>query len=432
MQTIRQKILFGLLLLVHTVCSQQSAIDNFIPIVKASCVGGTMTIRVDTPEPFEGIIHGPNRTEPGCSVQGRGGLKTYLKIDLTKQGQTGDCGVKYNELAEERRIAIAVRAHPTIELLQDKLYVVTCGRAGFQNSRNEVSVVQLKVTPPSDSEIKVTTVLEGSRYNLRAEVMDHDPKFGIQMRRCFAFDDDDTSLSLVDERGCVIEKLISEFTYDQEKGTADATIFSMFRMPHSNRTYFQCDVAICSGACPKPDCSKNVAKAGGPLSSLTEGGQSTTTTTGSDPFERPEDDAVTTSTSVFVAQPGSEDAAQVYYCSAGLGADANEWLLWLCIAFGVLFAIMFLINIFLCSAMTCSCTRSEIIEKEPSIYDDYSIYDSQYGYANGKIYGSESDEYGSDGYDIEAHDDGRMPQSEAGYSSKYSQHGNSTLGRSRH
>ena len=40
--------------------------------------------------------------------------------------------------------------------------------------------------------------------------------------------------------------------------------------------------------------------------------------------------------------------------------------------------------------------RSEIIEKEPSIYDDYSIYDSHYGYTNGgKAYGSESD-YGSD------------------------------------
>ena len=47
--------------------------------------------------------------------------------------------------------------------------------------------------------------------------------------------------------------------------------------------------------------------------------------------------------------------------------------------FSVLFAVMLLINIFLCSAMTCSCTRSEIIEKEPSVYDDYSIYDSQYG-----------------------------------------------------
>lgn len=42
-------------------------------------------------------------------------------------------------------MAIGVRAHNTIELLEDRLYVVTCGKAGFQNSRNEVSVVQLQV-----------------------------------------------------------------------------------------------------------------------------------------------------------------------------------------------------------------------------------------------------------------------------------------------
>jgi hypothetical protein len=71
-------------------------------------------------------------------------------------------------------VAIAVRAHPTIELLEDRLYVVSCGRAGFQNSRNEVSVVMLKVSLPSNQERKVTTVLEGSKYNLRAEVLDHD------------------------------------------------------------------------------------------------------------------------------------------------------------------------------------------------------------------------------------------------------------------
>ena len=51
----------------------------------------------------------------------------------------------------------------------------------------------------------------------------------------------------------------------------------------------------------------------------------------------------------------------------------------LTIAFGVLFGVMLLINVFLCSAMTCSCTKTEVIEKEPSIYDDYSVYDSQYG-----------------------------------------------------
>ncbi len=38
----------------------------------------------------------------------------------------------FQQRTEERKIAIAVRAHPTIELLEDRLYVVTCGRAGFQ------------------------------------------------------------------------------------------------------------------------------------------------------------------------------------------------------------------------------------------------------------------------------------------------------------
>jgi hypothetical protein len=90
--------------------------------------------------------------------------------------------------------------------------------------------------------------------------------------------------------------------------------------------------------------------------------------------------------------------------------------------------------------MTCSCTKSEIIEKEPSIYDDYSIYESQYGYANGKVYGSESDygsEYGSGhGKNGELQHEnggvgGRTEPSEIGtyQSQNYQQ---STLGRTRH
>jgi len=75
-----------------------------------------------------------------------------------------------------------------------------------------------------------------------------------------------------------------------------------------------------------------------------------------------------------------------------------------------------------------------------SIYDDYSIYESQYGYANGKVYGSESDygsEYGSgQGKNGELqHENGgvgaRGEQSDIGtyQSQNYQQ---STLGRNRH
>lgn len=406
--------------------------DSFQPSVKASCVGSKMTIRVDTKEPFEGIIHGPNRTDERCSVLGKGGLKTRLVINL---GVDGECGVKYNARTEERKVAIAVRAHPTIELLEDRLYVVSCGRQGYQNSRNEVSVVQLKVSLPGDtSNRKVDAVLEGSEYRLRVEVLDHDSQFGILVRRCFAFDETDSSVQLVDDRGCTVERLISNFEYDHEKGSADATIYSMFRLPHSNRTYFQCEVAICRGECSQPQCDKvTSAVKNNPLKTLTQD-------------TAPEDNAVTTSTSVFVAQPGSESSVNAAYCNGGgfLGGDDGEYLKWLCIAFGVLFGIMLLINIFLCSAMTCSCTKSEIIEKEPSIYDDYSLYESQYGYTNGKVYGSESD-YGSEYGTVERAggrhhiendvDDDDVPSESGTYHSKYSQQQqhHSTLNRnSRH
>ena len=86
-----------------------------------------------------------------------------------------------------------------------------------------------------------------------------------------------------------------------------------YRLPHSNRTYFQCDVAICRGECVQPDCSSNVLTAGGGLAGLNRGSEDLKDGEDPvDPFERPEDDAVTTSTSVFVAQPGSEEAGTVY------------------------------------------------------------------------------------------------------------------------
>merc|ERR1719400_1373099 len=96
-------ILFTLLQIVQITFGQQDVIDydddpnngfgdSFQPSVKASCVGGSMNIRVDTQLPFSGIIHTGNRTEPGCSTVGRDGRKTYLKIDLTRSpGTWGSC-----------------------------------------------------------------------------------------------------------------------------------------------------------------------------------------------------------------------------------------------------------------------------------------------------------------------------------------------------
>ncbi len=37
-----------------------------------------------------------------------------------------------------------------------------------------------------------------------------------------------------------------------------------------------------------------------------------------------------------------------------------SWLLWLCVVFGVLFLAMLCVNVFLCSAMTCSFSKTEV------------------------------------------------------------------------
>ena len=47
-------------------------------------------------------------------------------------------------------------------------------KLGFQNSLNEVSVVQLKVSCPGAPGSKTDTVAEGQPYKLRAEVLKYD------------------------------------------------------------------------------------------------------------------------------------------------------------------------------------------------------------------------------------------------------------------
>jgi len=44
-----------------------------------------------------------------------------------------------------------------------------------------VSVVELKVTLPGQEDRKITTVLEGSKYQLRAEVQDYDGKLFVHL-----------------------------------------------------------------------------------------------------------------------------------------------------------------------------------------------------------------------------------------------------------
>lgn len=76
---------------------------------------------------------------------------------------------------EERSIPIAVRLHRTLELAEDKFYVITCGKAGFKNAKNEVSLVSLKILDKS-KKVKVNEVLYSHQYVLRADISRPDGK----------------------------------------------------------------------------------------------------------------------------------------------------------------------------------------------------------------------------------------------------------------
>jgi len=145
---------------------------------------------------------------------------------------------------------------------------------------------------------------------------------------------------------------------------------------------------VCKDDCEEPICGGNVTAVKGGIGAPRDGNngplaQARAFEPRADALLQPaEDGALMASYSVFVVEPGaSVDVESV--CTDCVGVSP-PWLLYLCIAFGILFLVMLIINVFLCSAMTCSCARTDSIEKEPSIIEEFDPYTrswqgSQYG-----------------------------------------------------
>lgn len=350
---------------------------EFQPTVTATCKGGYMTIRVNLNQSFVGAVHARDHRTPQCMVSGNGTTHATLGINLfASQDSPEYCGVLVNNHTEERSIPIAVRIHKTLELADDKFYVITCGKAGFKNAKNETSLVSLRLL---DGGARVQEAIYGHNYTLRAEISRPDGTYGIRVKNCFAFNKLNSSVQLIDDKGCPVKVRMTKFIYDRSTGIADATLFSMFRFADSSEVHFQCDIAVCRGSCGTPVCE-------GDKEELIKGGSSTNGQSVSG-----EEGVLLAGTSVFVLQPGEKRVVQTLYDD---GSVHPLWLLWLAVALGILFLIMLIINIFLCSAMTCSCTRTDIIEKEPSIIEDYDPYRSWHG----SQYGSRYSLNGKQGY----------------------------------
>ncbi len=145
----------------------------FSPIVTATCRKGIMTIKMESLVDFAGVIHSRDFRKPECSGYGENSKITYLRINMLADKNDRDyCGVFRGQSgSEERSVAMAVRTHRTLELVDDKFYMITCGKAGFQNSRNETSLVNLSLLRGGR---KVEHVVYGQEYTLRAHMSQPD------------------------------------------------------------------------------------------------------------------------------------------------------------------------------------------------------------------------------------------------------------------
>uniref|UniRef100_A0A1A9Z765 Uncharacterized protein n=1 Tax=Glossina pallidipes TaxID=7398 RepID=A0A1A9Z765_GLOPL len=58
-------------------------------------------------------------------------MKRYLRSSKKNEFLSKRGNYISNSRSEERSIQLAVRVHKTLELADDKFYVITCGKSGF-------------------------------------------------------------------------------------------------------------------------------------------------------------------------------------------------------------------------------------------------------------------------------------------------------------
>jgi hypothetical protein len=154
---------------------------------------------------------------------------------------------------------------------------------------------------------------------------------------------------MIDDRGCTIDGLMSRFIPSADGQSATSMISSMFKFPDGAELQLQCDIILCNGKCVDDE------KCSGDSSSYVKGGRA---------LGQVEDGLLLAATTVFVLDPSDVPMVSPICDNTGI---RPHWLLWLTIVLGVLFLIMLLMNLFLCTAMSCSCARTEVRHAKPQL-----------------------------------------------------------------
>lgn len=96
-----------------------------------------------------------------------------------------------------------------------------------------------------DNNKKVNQAVYSRPYTLRAELSKVDGTYNFRVKSCFAFDKQNLSVPLIDDRGCPANpEVIDNFKYDEKGGWAEAKLYSMFRFPESSEVHFQVSMKL--------------------------------------------------------------------------------------------------------------------------------------------------------------------------------------------
>lgn len=111
--------------------------------------------------------------------------------------------------------------------------------------RDDTTHVALKFMDSAERRVRET--IYGREYTIRAELSKPNATHGLKVKNCFAFSKKNTTLKLIDDRGCALDgNIMSRFVANSDGSSATATIKSMFKFPEGSEVHIQCDVVPCS------------------------------------------------------------------------------------------------------------------------------------------------------------------------------------------
>ena len=200
---------------------------------------------------------------------------------------------------------------------------------------------------------KIIKLYHGESYRLRAEIISsHEDQqsassnsYQLYIRNCFIFNGNESDIEFLNSNGCPTINTVTPFKQIGHN-IAEAEISSMFKLPGTNQIHLQCMIELVDNChfCEPTLCPNNDTK----LINDTRRSKDM----------KQVDMQMLASTTAYVFEPDQQITASI------INSTCTEWrfpwLIALCIMLGVMLIIMMVVNIFLCTSMSCSCFKSEV------------------------------------------------------------------------